>query len=382
MPRQKTGCVIKRKDRPGWWVRLPYRDEFGKQRIIQRKVENRTEGGKLLKKLMQDIEQHGAKIIDGDRMTFAQLANHYETRKVFEPVYKEDTKIAGMRSFKSVKSRLKILIEHFGRHIIKTITHAEIEKFRLNRLNTKIGEGKKNQGEELKVTSVNRELQLMRAMLNFAKRQGWLTRNPFEMGESLISAADETRRNRILTRAEEKNLLEACVKERAHLRPLLIVAVDTGMRRGELLKLCWPDVNFDAKLITVQAMNSKTARERVIGMTGRVYDELRKLREAAPPNSVGFVFGITDFKRAWESALAKAKIEDFHWHDLRHTAGTRMAKTMAPAEVMRVLGHTTMAAINIYINADADTAMRGAFAIDQWHLEEVEGEPERTLLIN
>ncbi len=381
MPRQKTGSIVKRKDRPGLWVRLPYKDEFGKQHVIQRKVENRTEGGKLLKSLMREIEQHGVKIVDGDRMTFSQLLSEYEKRKVFAPVYKGETKVAGMRSHKSVKSRLNLLAKHFGKRLIKTITHADVEKFRFQRLTTKIGEGKKNQGEELKVTSVNRELQLMRAILNFARRQGWLSRNPFEMGDSLISAAEEKRRSRILTRSEETRLLAACVKERAHLRPLVIVAADTGMRRGELLKLRWPDVDFISRLITVQAMNSKTARKREIGMTGRVYEELFKLSEAAPPDCAETVFGLTDFKRSWETAKGFAGIEDFHFHDLRHTAGTRMVEAgMAPAEVMRVLGHTTLAAVNVYINANAETATRAAAALDGWH--GLETEPEKPELIN
>lgn len=373
MAREKTGFVGERSDRPGVWVKLRYKDEFGTSRVIQRKVENKTEGRKLLKKLMDDIEKHGSQIIDGDRMTFAHLAEQYETRKVFAPVYKEETKVAGMRSYKSVKSRLKLLIEHFGKRLIKTITHADIEKFRMQRLTTTISENRRNQGEELKVTTVNREMQLMRAILNFARRQGWLTRNPFEMGDPLISAAEESRRTRILTRAEESRLLEVCTKDRSHLRPLVIVAVDTGMRRGELLKLRWPDVDFHARLITVQAMNSKTARERVIGMTGRVYEELRKLYEAAPPDHGSTVFGLTDFKRSWERALELAEVGDFRFHDLRHSAGTRMiAAGRPPVEVMRVLGHTTLAAVNIYINANAETATRAAAALDDWHLEEIE----------
>lgn len=238
----------------------------------------------------------------------------------------------------------------------------------MQRLTTTISEKRRNQGEELKVTTVNREMQLMRAILNFARRQGWLTRNPFEMGDSLISAAEESRRTRILTRAEETRLLELCIRERAHLRPLVIVAVDTGMRRGELLKLRWPDVDFNARLITVQAMNSKTARERVIGMTGRVYEELRRLREVAPPDQGTTVLGLTDFKRSWERALELAEVVDFRFHDLRHSAGTRMiAAGRPPVEVMRVLGHTTLAAVNIYINANAETATRAAAALDEWH---------------
>jgi integrase len=65
---------------------------------------------------------------------------------------------------------------------------------------------------------------------------------------------------------------------RRHLRPLIVAAMDTAMRRGELLKLHWRDVNLTAGEITVTAMNSKTARARKVGMTPRLAGELERLR--------------------------------------------------------------------------------------------------------
>lgn len=374
MSRQKTGSIFTRKDRPGLWVKVPYRDESGRARYLQRRVEssvrgrpaNKTDARNLIKQLTGEIERQGVRAIDGDRLTFAELAKIYEARKIIPPVYKGETKIGGMRSYRSARSLLKTLVTHLGRRIVKTITHDDLDAYRQRRLQTIIEANRRNQGGEMKVTSVNRELQLLRAMMNFARRQGWIAVNPFELGDSLISAAQETRRDRVMNAEEEKRLLDVCVGERAHLRALVIVAVDTGMRKGELLKICWPDMDFDQRLITIRATIAKTARQRRVGMTDRVVSELRKLRQAAPVGYDGLVFGIGEFKRAWASALRKAGIADLRFHDLRHTAATRMIAAGRPVpEVMRILGHTTMAAFSIYSNLSDDAAIKGAAALDR-----------------
>lgn len=107
-------------------------------------------------------------------------------------------------------------------------------------------------------------------MLNVAQAEGWLIRNPFKTGESLISIADEKQRERILAPEEESRLLAACTGRRKHLREIIIAALDTGCRRGELLKLRWNDVEFESRTITIQAFNTKTMRERKLTMTTRL----------------------------------------------------------------------------------------------------------------
>src|SRR5437762_1424962 len=91
-------------------------------------------------------------------------------------------------------------------------------------------------GKSLEVSrvTVNRELGVLRRVLNVALANGWIHRSPFTMGKSLISVGDEKPRERILTLEEEARLLAACEGPRAHLRAILICALDTGMRRGEL----------------------------------------------------------------------------------------------------------------------------------------------------
>lgn len=373
MPRQNTGCIVKRKDRPGLWVRVQYRDENGSKRVLQRKVETRTAGKLVMKKLMRVIEDHGVTFLDGDRMTFAKLAEQYNEKKLQPPTYKGETKVGGLRSYDSLRRRLATLKAHFGSKRIQNISHADIEKFKLARLKSK---NKRNPTEELKIATVNRELQLLRAVFNFARRQGWVTRNPFEQGESLISLAQETKRERLLSRAEEERLLAACTGRRAHLRAILVIALDTALRRNEILSLRWKDVDLNSRLITVRASTTKTLRDRTVGITDRLTLELQRLDELAPDDPEGLVFGYTDFKRSFEKACEVAGLADFRFHDCRHAATTRMIQSgMPPAEVMKITGHSQMATFLRYVNTDGQSAQRAAMALDDWHAEGGETEP-------
>lgn len=91
MPRQREGTIGKRKDRPGLWARVTYTDETGHRRVLQRKVANRTEGREVLKRLLRQIEDDGPRIIDGERMTFGELAENYTDHKLKPAVYKGET---------------------------------------------------------------------------------------------------------------------------------------------------------------------------------------------------------------------------------------------------------------------------------------------------
>jgi integrase len=363
MPREKTGSIIQRKDRPGLWALYVYKDELGKARVLQRRVTNITEGKTLLKKWAREIEQHGSGVIDGDKMTFAVLAEKFKKAKVFAPVVKDGRKVAGLRSHESVNSRIKLLIEHFGKMKIKAITHAIIEKYKLQRLET------------VKIATANRELQQMRGILNYAKRQGWLARNPFEMGEQLIVVAHEDKRDRVLSRDEEEKLLAACTGTRAHLRPIVICALDTGMRRGELLKLCWKDVDLAGRLFNIRGTITKTEQSRTVGITERMAIELQRLWSMAPDDPEGLVFGIkSDFKKGLASAMREAGIQGYRFHDGRHTATTRLVQNsgLSASEVMKITGHTQTSTFLRYVNPHGETAQRAAMALDDWHSQEKE----------
>jgi len=351
MSRQRKGFIVERDGKI--YVRVQFTDSTtGKRREIMRTAETRTKAEKLRAKLLRELEEHGETLLEGDSITFEQLADEYQSRKLVPAKIVEGKKVAGLKGLQTALGEMKSLRKYFGKKRIKTITHGDVEDFKLNRLDTPT-----MHGEQRGIATVNRELERLRAIFNFAKRRGWLSKSPYEMGDPLISRAVEIQRNRVLSYEEEKRLLDACVGSRAHLRPIIICALDTGMRRGEIFKLKWNDVDWTTRTITVIAGNSKTEQERLVGITDRLRDELKRLWEESPKDADRLVFGITTtIKTAWKSAMKDAVIENFRFHDARHTAITRMVRTgAASAIVMRVSGHTQHTTFRRYVNPDEKT---------------------------
>lgn len=267
-----------------------------------------------------------------------------------------------------MRTNLRVLTEYFGNFLVKEITKSDIQKFKLERLNTPTV-----RNTQRSITAVNRELQLLRRMLNFAIENRWIKDNPF-FKTNLISMADETQRNRLLSFEEERRLLDACTDARAHLRLIVITALDTACRLGELLKLRWRDVDFYGEVITIIAFNAKTAEAREVGMTDRVKDELTKLWESSPQDLDSLVFGITNtIKRSWKSACRIAGIEDLRFHDLRHTAVTRLVATGLPsAEIMKISGHRQAKTFLRYVNPKADSLRRAASMLSAFNKSQKE----------
>jgi integrase len=258
MARERTGYTGQ--DKHGrWFYRYQYTDASGKRLNIRRLASSESRAKIALRKALDKLEIVGDSVVEGERLRFRDLAKTYAAHSIVPARYIGDRKIAGRRSIAPVEIALAVLREHFANRLIKDIKHHDLELFKLKRLDTP-----KSNDEERSIASVHRELELMRAIMRFAVRRGWLMRSPFEMGPPLISKSDETSRERVLSRDEENRLLAQCIGRRAHLRPLLIAALDTAMRRGELFKLTWEDVDLTRGVITIRAVNSKTARARTV----------------------------------------------------------------------------------------------------------------------
>lgn len=376
MPRVRTGWTGQDED-GRWFYRYQYTDASGKRKNVRRLAPTEAKAETALRKALDKHDTIGENAVEGERVRFSKLAKDYEKSSIFEALYdrKHERKIAGRKSIAPVKTVLETLKAHFANKLIKNITHADVEEFKLIRLETP-----KANGEERAIATVNRELELLRAMMRFAVRQGWLAYSPFERGASLISKADETRRARVLSYDEERRLLEACGERtvtytrkgrfkgrettmhdkgesRKHLRPLIIAALDTAARRGELLKLKWSDVDFNQQVIRLRATTTKTETARTVPMTARLNGELQRLwRESRKRRDAEVFDSIRFIKTAFASACESAGIEDFHFHDCRHTATTRMVQTGLPtAQIMKITGHTQMATFQRYVNPTDDS---------------------------
>lgn len=361
MAKPHTGYVFKDKYNR-WFARTSYVDATGKRRNVKKVAKDRAHAKEVLKKIFREMEDHGTKFVEAAKMTFNDLAKYYEESYLLNAEYIGDRKVSGLRSKYDIEFRLKTVKEYFGKHKIRDLSHKDIEKFKLHRLRTPTKFDKQRS-----IATVNRDLGVLRRVLNVAVANGWIVKNPFMMGKGLICVGDEKPRERILTLEEEARLLAACEGPRAHLRPILICALDTGMRRGELFSLVWEDVDFENRLITIRAFNTKMMRERRIGMTERLTSELGILY-AKNPDPKALLFGISSTKRAWDKVRQQAGLSDLRLHDLRHTYATRLVSKHLPlAEVSRVLGHTQPTMTYRYTNLTVETAKRAAAMLDEMH---------------
>lgn len=140
-----------------------------------------------------------------------------------------------------------------------------------------------------------------------------------------------------------------------------------------MFKLKWSDIDFGNGLVTIQAFNTKTMRQRHVAMTERLIEELKPLSEYATREQL--VFGIrTSVKAAFNKAKIAANLRDLRFHDLRHTHATRLVTAQMPlSEVGRVLGHTQPSTTYRYINANVDTARRAADLLNEFNKRQTNG---------
>jgi integrase len=350
-----------------WWARVRYVDpETGKTKDLQRRADSRTDAIDKRDSLISDIKKTAGRSVGSERMTIAELCDYYERHYVKEAEYVDDRKVAGLRSWYTVKKQLDMLKDYFGDRALRSLTYGAIRQFRTVRFKVPT----KANGQR-SIASVNRELALLRRMLNVATAEGWLIASPFNQGAALISNADEKKRERIITQAEENALLAACnAPKRAHLRAIIIAALDTGCRRGELLKLRWEDVDLTTGQIEIIAFNTKTAKPRAVAMTTRLRGELERLRSEAHANDPrARVFGgLQSVKKSFTGARNDAGLPDLRFHDLRHSAASRLVQAHIPlSEVGRVLGHSQPSTTYRYVNANVETAQRAATALDNFN---------------
>lgn len=126
-----------------------------------------------------------------------------------------------------------------------------------------------------------------------------------------------------------------------HLTPVVLLAMNTGLRRGELLALQWPDIDLPARLITVRAESAKSGRVRHVPLNSEALDVLMRWQQQAALNVRPFP--IADIKTAWVALLAAAKVSNFRFHDLRHHFASKLVmKAVDLNSVRELLGHADL----------------------------------------
>ncbi len=252
------------------------------------------------------------------------------------------------------KPRLGYWREVFGPDRLDAITPQRIKKAADRLLSEKTSKLDKATGEAKKRTgaTVNRYLAALSSCLSYGvKVMGWLERNPME---KVRRPPESKGRVRFLSDDERERLLDAC-RPHADLYLAVVLSLTTGARQAEIMGLRWGQVDFIRQVITLS--ETKNGDRRALPLVGEAFMLLRERGRVRtlgddrifPPTARAKKSDSLNLRDTWAKAVKAAGIENFHWHDLRHTAASYLAMSgVSLVEIAKVLGHRTLAMVARY----------------------------------
>jgi integrase len=279
----------------------------------------------------------------GKRVSLIAENRYLDVKKDYKTLFKKllekyEENFKHQPSFGSWKKFcIQNFIGYFGKEtLLSNIRYMEIETY-LNKLRLK----PTRHGSVRTVASINREIGVLRHIFRKAVEWELVEESPFDKGKSL-QFKENNSRIRYLTEEEISKLLAEC-KPKKHIYHIVVCALNTGMRRGEILTLRWNQIrnNF------IYLEKTKTNERREIPINddfAKILKEIRKKQELKSKN-VFIYHGLTVQRvdRAFKYALKNAGIENFKFHDLRHTfASHAVMRGASLKEVQELLGHKSM----------------------------------------
>jgi integrase len=322
--------LTKRKD--GWYVEFPVVDD-GKVLQLARgapgaKVKrwktgthSKTLAGQQEAMIKTDLMKGKITSERSKSVTFSQWAETY-------------LQLEEVKSLRSYKDRVETvryqLIPFFGRKELSDITAEDIENYRNQR--------KLRNGKEPSLQTINNDHTMLKHMLSVADRKGLLQMN---VAKKVRMPDPKNERDRVLTKEEWERLVEAASP---HIQPQLSIAYHLGMRLGEILKLTWDRVDLEAGFIKLGSRDTKTGDSRLVPMTPTIQQMLKELSKVKSllTNRVFLYKGraVGEIKTAVKTAIKRAGIHDFRFHDLRHCAATNFRRAgVDTVTAMKIVGH-------------------------------------------
>lgn len=254
------------------------------------------------------------------------------------------------RSFKHCKSQFDYWKERLGVYALIHITPELITQERKTLIDSVRGPA-----------TINRYIAVLSSTFSYAaKKLRWIAENPCR---NILKFKESAGRDRILNDEEITRLLDACKQSKSKLLYLIVLfALTTGARRGEILKLEWRHVDLERGLAFLT--ETKNGRPRSVALSDPVIAELKTLysiRNPAKPLVFASktAFGQIDIKKAWMQAVQRASIKDYHFHDLRHQFATfAAAQGASNVELATAMGHRTLSMLLRYSNLDAKNSKK------------------------
>ncbi len=236
--------------------------------------------------------------------------------------------------------------QQLGHYVLADVTAVVIAEHR-----DRLAGGLTPQGRQRSPATANRYLGALSHALTIAvKEWGWLDDNPMR---KVCKLKEPRGRVRFLSDDERSRLLEACRAHSPALYSIVVLALSTGARQGEILNLTWQDIDLARGMIILE--ETKNNERRSIPLQGHALELVKAMKKIRridtdlvfparqDPSKPLYVQGI------WRVVVKRAGIEDFRFHDLRHSAASALAMSGASlAEIADVLGHKTLQMVKRY----------------------------------
>ncbi len=291
---------------------------FGKRKREKVGSSRTFAGAALGKRKVEIAENKFFDIKREEKIKFEDFSDEY---------FRLHSKVNNARSGREDFHNINMLKKFFAGKCLDEITPKQIEEFKAVRAN------------EVSPASINRQLACLKSIFN--KAIAWrkfLGTNPVK-GVKLFR--ENNQRLRFLEKEEIGRLLACCPK---HIKPLIVVALNTGMRRGEILGLKWS--NVDLKRDIIYLLNTKNGEKREIPMNAYVKNALMSVPRDTEGELIFFTGNgrlFKDFRKSFFTALKKSDIKGFRFHDLRHTFASHLVMSGIDLNTVReLLGHKSI----------------------------------------
>lgn len=278
-------------------------------------------------------KREAAKVEDDQKQAARQLGKRpqeWTIQMLCEVYWSERAK--DRVSASTILGQLASIRRHIGKdRKLSSITNSTLMDYRAAR-----------RGEGLKAHSVNREITILRAAMRHVADIHEVAVPSLKW--SRLLSEEPSPREIYLTFEEWGRLLDA-----AHpsIKPILICAVTTGLRKSNILNLDWSQVNLSARRITLKVKGDKNHQPRITAMLLAALSMI--------PNRKGRVFDTTNFEKRWKQARKDAGLPSIRFHDLRHTFASWARQNGADiADVKEALGHSDISMTMRYAHIKPD----------------------------
>lgn len=304
------------------------------------------EAKKLESQYMFKVQQQQNGVIPKNELTKIKLKklkeNYLEYSKINRTVYKQDI------------GRIKIIFEFFNEDkYADSITRKDIEAFKAWLLAKK--RSKK---------TINLYLGICRKMYNLAIANEWISKNPFTNN---VEFKLEPIKIKYLTGDAQRVLAQATPD---FFKPVIITALNSGLRRGNIIDLQWSNLDFNFR--TIEITKNKGNKYIKLPMNDTLYNLFLSMERVSD-----FIFinpetkdkwKTTAFNKQWRKIRDKAGLKDFKFHGLRHTVGTRLIKENIPVPVVKgLLAHSDIKTTMQYIHVDSLDMINAMNVLDSYN---------------